>query len=58
MEFVEEDSYYVCLEKLPKNVHSFKVVACCGKGYHDECLDNFFSSNMTNEQKSNVHIVK
>jgi TPR repeat protein len=52
MEYVEEDPCCICLEKLPKDWRKFQLAWCCGKGYHVECVKIFFSSNMTNEQKS------
>ena len=55
MEYVEEDPCCICLEDLPKNEGTGQAVqwaSCCGKGYHVECVKNFFSSTMTNEQKS------
>jgi TPR repeat protein len=52
MEYVEEDPCCICLEKLPKNEITIQWAPCCGKGYHVECVKNFFSSTMTNEQKS------
>jgi hypothetical protein len=52
MEYVEEDPCCICLEDLPKNEGIVQWASCCGKGYHVECVKNFFSSTMTNEQKS------
>ena len=52
MEYVEDDPCCICLEDLPKNEGIVQWASCCGKGYHVECLKNFFSSTMTNEQKS------
>ena len=52
MEYVEVDPCCICLEDLPKNERNCQWASCCGKGYHDECVNNFFSSTMTNEQKS------
>ena len=52
MEYVEEDPCCICLEDLPKNEGIVQWAPCCGKGYHVECVKNFFSSTMTNEQKS------
>ena len=52
MEYVEEDPCCICLEDLPKNEGLVYLASCCGKGYHVECVKNFFSSTMTNEQKS------
>ena len=52
MEYVEEDPCCICLEDLPKNEGMVQWASCCGKGYHVECVKNFFSSTMTNEQKS------
>jgi hypothetical protein len=58
MEHVEQDSCCICLENLPKNSRKLTFTPCCGKGTHVECGNNFFSSNLINDQKVNVHIVK
>jgi tetratricopeptide (TPR) repeat protein len=48
----EADTCCVCLEDLPVNAGSFARFTCCGKAIHKHCGDNFFGSNLSQEQKS------
>jgi TPR repeat protein len=47
----QEDICCICLEQLPICSSGFKVASCCGKGYHNECVNKFHNSNMTEDQK-------